>query len=148
MCFLKENILLDRDYNAKITDFGFSCFTYDKESRQALMAPTTCGTVAYIAPEVLNPPYEARIADIWSLGVCLFEMTTFQKPFDETQNQKKLYKAQINREFKYPPHVENKLSEDLKDLISKMLEPDAEQRLTANQVLTHAWTVVGYGLKS
>lgn len=109
------------------------------------MAPTCCGTVAYIAPEVLNPPYEARIADIWSLGVCLFEMVTFQKPFDETQNQKKLYKAQINREFKYPVSVDHKLSEELKDLISKMLEPDPEQRLTANQVLTHQWVVSAYG---
>ena len=138
---------MDRDFNAKITDFGFSCFTYDKESRQALMAPTCCGTVAYIAPEVLNPPYEARIADIWSLGVCLFEMVTFQKPFDETQNQKKLYKAQINREFRYPPNVDQKLSDELKDLISKMLEPDPEQRLTANQVLTHQWVVSAYGTR-
>ena len=51
-------------------------------------------------------------------------MITFQKPFDETQNQKKLYKAQMNREFKYPTNLENKIGDELKELISKMLEPD------------------------
>lgn len=144
LLFSKENILLDRDYNAKITDFGFSCFTYDKESRQALMSPTLCGTQAYTAPEVFTPPYEARIADIWSLGICLFEMVTFHKPFIEQPNPKKFVKILLKRDYKYPLSIENKLSDELKDLVNKMLEPDTEQRLTAHQILTHPWIVAGY----
>lgn len=116
--------------------------------RQAMMSPTCCGTIAYIAPEVLNPPYEARIADIWSLGVCLFEMVTFQKPFEDTGNHRRLLKLQINRAWHYPAAIESKLTDEVRDLINRMLEPDVETRLTAMQVLQHPWVMMGFGIKT
>ncbi|RWS02452.1 hypothetical protein B4U79_13149, partial [Dinothrombium tinctorium] len=134
-----ENILLDRDMNAKLTDFGFACFTYDKESRQQIYSPTLCGTMAYIAPEVLNPPYDARVADMWSLGICLFEMLTFQKPFDERLPHRKLLNIQLKRNWNFPPEIESKIKDSVKDLVRKLLEPDTDQRLTAHAVLKHPW---------
>jgi serine/threonine protein kinase len=113
-----------------------------------MMSPTCCGTIAYIAPEVLNPPYEARVADIWSLGVCLFEMVTFTKPFEDTGNHRKLLKMQMSRAWHYPSSLEGKLTEEVRDLIHRMLEPDVEQRLNAMQVLQHHWIMSGFGTRS
>ena len=113
-----------------------------------MFSPTCCGTIAYIAPEVLNPPYEARTADIWSLGVCLFEMVTFHKPFEDTGNHRKLLKLQLQRNYHFPPNLEGKIPEELKDLIHRMIEPDVDTRLTSMQVLQQPWIVLGFGIKS
>lgn len=132
-----ENILLDRDNNAKLTDFGFACFTYDRTTNQPTSAPTCCGTMAFIAPEVMTPPYDPKKADCWSLGVCLFEMVTHVRPFDDSLNQNKFLKHQLERKYKYPAEVE--LSEDVKDLIEKLLEPEPRIRFTAHDCLKHIW---------
>ncbi|ESO97941.1 hypothetical protein LOTGIDRAFT_103379 [Lottia gigantea] len=59
-----ENILIDGNIDAKITDFGFSCRYYDK----SVLLRTSCGSYAYTAPEVIkNQPYDGTRADIWSL---------------------------------------------------------------------------------
>lgn len=97
---------------------------------------------------MLNPPYEARVADIWSLGVCLFEMVTFTKPFDDTNNHRKLLKMQLNRSWHFPSSIEEKLSDQVKDLVNRMLDPDVDQRLSAMQILQHPWIVSGFGTRS
>lgn len=134
-----ENILLDRDNNAKLTDFGFACFTYDKETRVPIYSATCCGTMAYIAPEVLNPPYDAKVSDVWSLGVCLYEMLSNAKPFDESLSSRKLLNAQLKHQWKFPSAIDEKLNDAVKDLVRKMLEPDTERRLTATAILKHHW---------
>lgn len=140
-----ENILLDRDNNAKLTDFGFACFTYDKNTNRPVNSPTLCGTTSYIAPEVMNPPYDAKKADCWSLGVCIFEMLTNSKPFDENLSPKRLLKMQLERRWYFPAEIAPNLSAEVKDLIIKLLEPNPTQRMSAHQVLTQAWIIKGYG---
>lgn len=63
-----ENILIDGDGRVKLADFGWSNF-FNSEERK-----TVCGTILYIAPEMLQPrdkrKYDTRV-DVWSLGVLI-----------------------------------------------------------------------------
>lgn len=71
-----ENLLLDKDYNMKITDFGFarSGMLADKDNKLPL-SETYCGSYAYACPEILTgTPYVAQQSDIWSMGVVLYVM--------------------------------------------------------------------------
>lgn len=140
-----ENILLDRDNNAKLTDFGFACFTYDKNTNRPVTAPTLCGTASYIAPEVMTPPYDAKKADCWSLGVCVFEMLTSIRPFDENLPHKVLLQRQLERRWYFPAEIAPSLSSESKELVTKLLEPTPSLRISAHHVLTHPWIIKGYG---
>ncbi|NXX23117.1 TSSK1 kinase, partial [Podargus strigoides] len=80
-----ENILLDKDLNIKLTDFGFCKYLSRDENGKIILSETFCGSVAYAAPEVLQCiPCDPRISDIWSLGVILYIMVYALMPFDDS----------------------------------------------------------------
>lgn len=82
-----ENIIFDKDWNAKLVDFGFSCKSFSEDDK---MRKTVCGTPSYTPPEVLlKTSYSAELMDVWSLGVTLYTMIAAEMPFDAETSEKR-----------------------------------------------------------
>lgn len=130
-----ENLLLDKDRNLKIIDFGFGN-TFHRERT----LDTYCGSPYYAAPEmILGIRYIGPEVDIWSLGVILYALIAGYLPFDsETMNQ--LYEKIIIGAYVTPEHF----SKDVSDLIQKVLTVEASKRATMLDILNHSWTNIGY----
>ena len=95
-----------------------------------------------MAPEVhQNETYTGKSADLFSVGVILFQIVTGHSPFESAQ-QKDLYYSQIvtgqSRTFFELNEAEH-LSSSFKDLIMRMLAFDASERLSVDELRTHPW---------
>lgn len=129
-----DNVLLCDNYIAKICDFGIS-----KVVKKGEIIREDCGTPAYTAPEVVSGNgYSGFQADVWSLGIMLFVMVTGKVPFkDQTKSLEILHQLIKKGEFSFPNNVV--LSDNLKDLISKMLIVDPEKRIKIDEIIDHPW---------
>ncbi|KAK8598124.1 hypothetical protein V6N13_095514 [Hibiscus sabdariffa] len=97
------------------------------------------GSPYYMAPEVLKRNYGPEV-DVWSAGVILYILLCGVPPFwAETKRGLALAILRSVIDFKRDPWP--KVSDNAKDLVKKMLNPDTKQRLTAQQVLEHPWIV-------
>lgn len=72
-----DNIMLDKNGHIKLTDFGLSKF----DIRKGHCTETFCGTIEYMAPEILNKTPYGHSVDIWALGVVMYDMLTGGPPF-------------------------------------------------------------------
>ena len=135
-----ENLLLDYDQTIRIVDFGLSN-TYRKEER----LKTACGSPCYAAPEMIEGKnkYEAIMVDIWSCGVILYAMLCGCLPFEDPETSK-LYQKILSGEYKIPKH----LSEDAKDILSKILNTNPEKRFRVEDIRKHKWWALGSSQKN
>ncbi|KAH3668595.1 hypothetical protein OGAPHI_002349 [Ogataea philodendri] len=123
-----ENLLLDKQYNVKIADFGMAAL----ESTDRLLE-TSCGSPHYAAPEIVSGlQYHGAESDVWSCGVILFALLTGRLPFDDENIRELLLKVQRGS---YEIHED--LSPEARDLISQMLTVDPEERIKTRDVLKH-----------
>ncbi|KAF7729460.1 hypothetical protein EC973_004440 [Apophysomyces ossiformis] len=136
----QENLLLDKNRSIVITDFGFA--NLFASARDDLMS-TSCGSPCYAAPELVISEglYVGSAVDIWSCGVILYAMLCGYLPFDddpanpEGDNINLLYKYILNTPLAFPDYV----SEEARDLLSKMLVPDPAKRCTMKTIMSHPW---------
>ena len=136
-----ENLLLDGNGNLKVSDFGLSALT--ESTRQDGLLHTTCGTPAYVAPEVIQRKgYDGAKADVWSCGVILYVLLSGYLPFHDT-NLMEMYRKINNGEFKFPSWV----SSDLRSLISKILNPDPISRISMDGIMDSLWFKKSFGGK-
>ncbi|XP_015789181.1 testis-specific serine/threonine-protein kinase 1-like [Tetranychus urticae] len=137
------NILLDNEKKAKVTDFGLSRISY-RPTKGVLYCTSCCGTEPYMAPEILKKRsdgtrlYDPMIADIWALGVCLYAMVNKAYPFNP-EDKELMISNQLHRKWKFVRRQKNKLSNEVKDLVRHMLEPNPRKRITMLGIMGHPW---------
>ena len=135
-----ENILLTEANPAslpsvKIADFGLSNSIKFNEKMG-----TNCGTPSYTCPEqITGKEYIGSAADIWSLGVIFFAMVCGFLPF-EAPSIPALYKRIKAGLYRCPDYI----SDEAKDLISRMLTVDADKRATIAELRSHPWMLMEY----
>ena len=122
-----ENVLMDENYNIKLTDFGWSNYLDNEEKRS-----TVCGTPIYLAPEMINRKGHDERVDIWCIGVLLFELSTGRVPFQGNNIDVLKYNIR-NMKISWPSDIDR----EAKDLISKILKYNPNDRLTVEEILRH-----------
>ncbi|KAL9268059.1 CBL-interacting protein kinase 18-like protein [Drosera capensis] len=136
-----ENLLLDENGNLKVTDFGLSALAETR--RQDGLLHTTCGTPAYVAPEVIHRKgYDGVKADIWSCGVILFVLLARYLPFQDA-NLMEMYRKIDKAEFRFP----NWFAADVRRLLRKILDPNPNSRISAAKIMESSWFKKGYEKK-
>ncbi|VDO81578.1 unnamed protein product [Heligmosomoides polygyrus] len=126
-----ENVLLDRNGNVKLGDFGFARYLMPHEK-----ARTFCGSRAYVAPEILRAiAYSGQTVDVWSAGIVLFVMVTGVMPYDDREPQK-MVERQLAHKIRFP-RIE--LSAQVKTLIYEILHPYPPSRPTYKMICASAW---------
>ena len=136
--YLQEKKLIHRDLKPanvflnifqilKIGDFGLS------KSLQTTnyMAQTVCGTILYMAPEVLNGEAYNHKADMWSLGCILYELVTLRPPFNGS-SMMALMLAITKGQYKPIPA---KLHPAVAPFAVKLLQVDPAKRPSAEQIM-------------
>ncbi|KAI1286384.1 CBL-interacting protein kinase 19 [Halotydeus destructor] len=134
-----ENVLLNDKDETKIADFGFTCSCHDYVTDSVKLRDTKAGTQAYMAPEIMaaEGPYDAIKADMYSLGVCLYEMFTRYLPFPVDEDEPEALRRRQSKTYIRLSKLKKKLNvpDKYSDLVDRMLEPDPGKRLTDEQLL-------------
>lgn len=138
-----ENVLFDSQFTLKIVDFGFATAFY--KAGTARIVKTVLGTRGYMAPEIGNSePYTEKV-DVFASGVILFILMSGFPPFRETVEKdwwwNKILSGRVNlfwlaHERKAPQF---KKDSQVKDLISKMIAVNPDDRPTISEVRKHPW---------
>ena len=134
-----ENLLLDKEFNLKLADFGFSSKSKTSWCHK--------GTKSYMAPEIYdNNGYKTEIADIFSAGVILFVMCTSFTPFMKANKYdmyySKIMQGNLDELWDVYSKIDNfdyHFSSSFKDLISKLLESNPRKRITLQEIKSHEW---------
>ncbi|KAJ4883259.1 CBL-interacting serine/threonine-protein kinase 10 [Raphanus sativus] len=136
-----ENLLLDEHDNLKVSDFGLSALAESRRTDGLLH--TACGSHAYACPEIVNRKgYDGTKADVWSCGVVLFVLLTGYLPFYASnlmEMYRKIGKAQFKCPREFPPEA--------KRLLTKMLDPNPESRITISRIKESSWFKKGLPMK-
>jgi len=123
-----QNILIGAKGRVKLCDFGFA----RSMSANTVVLTSVKGTPLYMAPELVQQQEYNHTADLWSLGVILYELLTGRPPF-YTNNLFSLIKHII----KDPVHYPDYLSPECKDFLSGLLQKQSSERLTWPELLYH-----------
>ena len=133
-----ENILIEKVeeknkdfFHIKVIDFG-TCEMLKKSKLTEQI-----GTSFYIAPEVLKNGYNEK-CDLWSCGVILYILLCGSPPF-YGKNEKEIFSKILYGNFCFRHSIWNRISNEAKNLVQKLLEINPEKRLSAKEALNDIW---------
>ena len=125
-----ENILLDKDYNVKLCDYGWASYL-----TKGKFCNVSCGTPEYVSPEIVKKkPYNEKV-DIWGIGVLIFELVFGYPPFSSNFNEERFNNIK-ERKINWPKDINDK---DVKDLIEKILVINPNERMSLDKIELHPW---------
>lgn len=128
-----ENFLYDQKNSShlKLIDFGFS-----KVWEPNVKMHVSCGTLSYVAPEVLEKSYTSQ-CDLWSLGVIVFILLAGYMPFSgsEAVQTKNISEGK----YRMKPERWKNVGQEATDFVKSLLQLDPKKRLTAEGALQHKW---------
>jgi len=130
-----DNLLLTANDKVKISDFGIS-YMFNESQEDATISNKNASPL-FSPPEACSSDrkyLKGKAIDIWSLGVTLYSLVHGYCPFEDT-NIINLCKKIEEDPVIYSPTI----SDDLKDLLSKMLQKDPDKRITIPDIKTHPW---------
>ncbi|EFN56028.1 hypothetical protein CHLNCDRAFT_22745, partial [Chlorella variabilis] len=127
-----ENILLDARGEVKVADFGVASILTPFDGGVSTLA----GTPEFMAPDLLlSTSCDGAKADLWSLGVMLYESLAGRVPFSGATLPAILRAAARNKYAPLPAGV----SGECRDLVAALLRPDPARRITLERGLQHPW---------
>jgi len=127
---------LDSEGNVDIliSDFGLSKFA----SSDTRPLKTACGTLSYVAPEVLLRSGYGSKADVWSCGVIFYLMLAGKLPFEGSQSEVVMAKI-LRGSYSLDVDGWRDASPEARDLLSKLLTTNPDKRVTVEEALGHPW---------
>ncbi|KAF5315293.1 hypothetical protein D9619_007382 [Psilocybe cf. subviscida] len=129
-----ENLLLGINGELKIGDFGWS--VHAPGNRRM----TLCGTLDYLPPEMVEGKEHNEKVDYWALGVLTYEFVCGFPPFEDRNSVNNTYRRIARVDLKFE-EKDVRLSEEVKDLVTKLLRYEPQKRLPLSEVLVHPWIV-------
>ncbi|KAE8911774.1 hypothetical protein PF005_g15551 [Phytophthora fragariae] len=135
-----ENILFSSeapDSKILLTDFGLARMINGKQNPLE-QGKSMAGTIGYMAPEVISSHVYSEAADVFSAGVILFILLVGYPPFYGDSEVEILLKI-ARGDFTFDPQDWAHVSGSAKELVARMLEVRAQDRITVDEVLAHPW---------
>jgi serine/threonine protein kinase len=125
-----ENLLVGSEGMLKLADFGWSVHA------PSLRRQTVCGTLDYLAPEMVQHRTHTHQVDIWCLGVLAYELLTGTPPF-EAADPRGTYRRITDDAVKWPNRVQ--VTSQARSFVESMLVKEADKRPTLAQLRAHPW---------
>lgn len=122
-----SNILIAKDGNLKLADFGLSKNIIDTGRTK-----TFCGTHDYLSPEMINGDFYDYSVDWWALGVIAYRLICNILPFN-SPNLNKLFEKICSCRYRIPTRID----QDSRDFISGLLKKNPHERFTIDQIKGH-----------
>ena len=137
-----ENLLLaDKDdlRSVRIADFGLAKATFGApDGENPFAMEVLCGTLAYVAPEVLSRRPYGPAVDLWSCGVCLYILLAGVVPFSDPDEQRLVHRIATAKYSLSGPEW-SAISSEAKSLVKGLMCLSPAARLTAAAALQHPW---------
>lgn len=130
-----ENLIFCNDDEVsplKLADFGLAAKV------DGLNLTGKCGTVQFMAPEIIKKELNGKPVDMWAFGVILYILLAGYAPF-QSSSREETFRRILQRDLKFHEHHWKTISDEVKDLISKILVEDQTERYTVEDALSHSW---------
>ena len=121
-----------KDYEVKLIDFGCSKYLVKKKDNKL---SGIVGTSIYCSPEVIDNLYDEK-SDEWSCGVLMYIMLCGEPPF-QGENEEDIFASIKNGKYSFNKDQFSNVSENCKDLIRRLLNPNKSKRIKASEALKH-----------